>query len=146
MRSDRIFGLVTLIVALAFIASATQIQTSFLVDPLGPKAFPIIIGVLLVIASLWPIARPDDDPQWPTRSRALKILVCLVVLFGYAFFLRDIGFVPATAIAAGLISYQIRGNIVGAAIIGVGLSVTIFVVFYYLLGLGLKAWPAYLMS
>ncbi|MBE9555618.1 MAG: tripartite tricarboxylate transporter TctB family protein [Proteobacteria bacterium] len=146
MKSDRIFGLITLVVALAFIASATQIQTSFLVDPLGPKAFPIMIGAVLVIASLWPIARPDADPEWPTWPRAAKIAICVLVLFGYAFFLRDLGFVLSTAIAAGLISYQIRARAIAAAMIGGILSVSIFVIFKFLLGLGLKAWPAYLMS
>jgi putative tricarboxylic transport membrane protein len=53
MSSDRIFGLVTLFVALAFIASATQIQASFLADPVGPKTFPIIIGIVAAI-SPWP--------------------------------------------------------------------------------------------
>lgn len=146
MKSDRVFGLITLVVALAFIASATQIQLSFFVDPLGPKAFPMAIGVLLAIASLWPIARPDPDPEWPVRARLLKIGASLVVLVGYAYFLDSLGFVPATAIAAGLISYQIRGNAIGAALTGAAISVGLFVVFRYFLGLGLFAWPKFLFS
>ena len=39
--SDRLFGLVIIAVALGFIASAAQIQQSFLTDPVGPKTFPI---------------------------------------------------------------------------------------------------------
>ena len=44
VKSDRIFGLVVLVVALAYIASATQIETSFLADPVGPKPFPSELG------------------------------------------------------------------------------------------------------
>ena len=41
--------LVATLVALAYIASATQIQTSFLTDPVGPKTFPILVGVVAAI-------------------------------------------------------------------------------------------------
>lgn len=57
MASDRIFGLVALMVALAYVASATQIQTSFLSDPIGPKAFPILVGAVAAICSLVLIVR-----------------------------------------------------------------------------------------
>jgi len=52
MFSDRIFGLVVLMAALAFIASATQIQTSFMSDPVGPKAFPMIVGAIAGLLGL----------------------------------------------------------------------------------------------
>lgn len=143
MKSDRILGLVCLTVALAYIASATQIQTSFIVDPLGPKAFPIIVGAILAISSLAMILKPDADPAWPSGKRALKIAAALAVLVGYAFVLGDLGFIPATAIAASLISYQIKSNAKIAAIIGVSLSVGLFFIFKTLLGLGLKAWPRF---
>ena len=53
MASDRIFGLVAALVALAYIVSATSIQTSFLSDPVGPKVFPIAIGVIAMLCSLY---------------------------------------------------------------------------------------------
>ncbi|MEH0072322.1 hypothetical protein V6L77_21940 [Pannonibacter sp. Pt2-lr] len=40
MKGDRIFGLVMIIVALGYLLSATQIETSFLSDPIGPRVFP----------------------------------------------------------------------------------------------------------
>ena len=45
--SDRIFGGIGLLLAAFYIWQATLIQDSFISDPLGPKAFPIIIGVVL---------------------------------------------------------------------------------------------------
>ena len=44
--SDRIFGLIIAVVALAFFASATQLEQPFFADPLGPKAFPYLISVV----------------------------------------------------------------------------------------------------
>ncbi len=42
MASDRIFGLICLAISVFYVFSAFQIQTSFLSDPVGPKAFPIL--------------------------------------------------------------------------------------------------------
>ena len=45
LRSDRIFGLVMIVVALGYILSAFQIQTSFMADPVGAKTFPIAVAI-----------------------------------------------------------------------------------------------------
>ena len=65
MASDRIFGLVVLMVALAYGASATQIQTSFLVDPVGPRMFPYLITGVAGICGFFLLVRPDPEPEWP---------------------------------------------------------------------------------
>ncbi len=146
MASDRIFGLVTLFVALGFIASATQIQTSFLSDPVGPKTFPILIGVVAALSSLVMIVRPDPDPDWPVTRTWGALLVAVVVLLGYAFALKPFGFIVPTAIAAGILSYQISLNPRTALFAGAGLSVGLFVVFKFVLGLGLFAFPRSMMG
>ncbi|MEO1306980.1 MAG: tripartite tricarboxylate transporter TctB family protein, partial [Pseudomonadota bacterium] len=65
IKSDRIFGLVIVIGALAYVAGATQIQSSFLSDPVGPRAFPIGIGLVAAICGLVMMWQPDPDPEWP---------------------------------------------------------------------------------
>ena len=65
MASDRIFGLVMLFLALAYMASASQIQTSFLADPVGPRAFPLLVGGVAALSCLVMILRPEPDPDWP---------------------------------------------------------------------------------
>jgi putative tricarboxylic transport membrane protein len=141
MTSDRIFGLVVLCVALAFIASAFQIQTSFLSDPVGPKSFPVIIGSIAAICALFMIVRPDPDPQWPGLATFAALTIAVVVLVGYAYALKPLGFIVPTLIAASVLSYQLRPRALPALVTGVGLSIGLFVLFKFVLGLGLFAFP-----
>ena len=139
--SDRLFGLIVLFVALAYIASATQIQTSFLTDQVGPKAFPILVGIVSAIASLVMIIRPDDDPEWPASRSLLALFFTVVALSGYAYALKPLGFILPTAVAAAFISYQISHRPLPAILTGVTLSIGLFILFRYALGLGLVPFP-----
>ncbi len=141
MASDRIFGLIVLFVALGYIASATQIQTSFLSDPVGPKAFPILVGAVAAISALVLIFRPDPDPNWPRLATFGALLIAVIVLVLYAYALKPFGFMLPTAFAAGILSYQISPRAGPAAITGVGLSIVLFLLFKYALGLGLVPFP-----
>lgn len=139
--SDRIFGLVITILALAYIASAYQLQTPFLSDPVGPKPFPYIVGSVIVLSGLTIMLRPDEEPVWPGAITFVKIAVALLVMVAYAYTLRPLGFLIPTAIAAGVLSYQISPRAGPAALTGVGLSVGLFVIFKYVLDLGLVPFP-----
>ena len=141
MKSDRLFGLVTLFVALAYIASATQIQTSFLSDPVGPKAFPIIIGIIAALSALVLIVRPDDDPDWPAAKTFGALGIAVIVLIAYAYALKPLGFIIPTAIAASILSFQISPKPRNAVLAGTGLSIGLFVLFRFVLGLGLIGFP-----
>ena len=140
-KSDRIFGLFILVVALAYIASATQIEISFLPDPVGPKTFPILIGLVAAVSAVVMIIRPDEDPNWPVLRRFGALGVTVVVLVAYAFLLKPLGFLLPTALAAAFLSYQLSPRLVPAILAGIGLSIGLFVIFKYALGLGLFPFP-----
>ena len=146
MMSDRIFGLVVLLVALAYIAGATQIQTSFLSDPVGSKTFPIIIGSIAGLCGLLMMFRPDPDPEWPASRTLFALLIAVAVLVAYAYSLKPFGFIIPTAITASILSYQLSPRVVPAAIAGTGLSVGLFIVFKFALGLGLIPFPKGLLG
>lgn len=141
MASDRIFGAVVTLVALAYVASAMQIQTSFLADPVGPKTFPIIVGSVAAFCGILVALKPDEEPEWPGLATLGMLVIAVVVLVGYAYALKPLGFLIPTAITAAILSYQISPRPVPAVIAGVGLSVGLFVIFKFALGLGLVALP-----
>lgn len=146
MASDRIFGLVVVIGALAFFAGALSIQTSFMSDPLGPRVFPILISGASLLCGLAMLARPDPDPEWPARAAWMSMSVALVVLVAYAYTIVPLGFLIPTAIASAAIGYLIEPKAVQSMVMGAALSVILFVIFKYGLGLGLFAFPRALMG
>ena len=146
MVSDRIFGAVATLVALAYIASATQIQTGFLADPVGPRTFPILIGAVAALCGMVIAIRPDPDPEWPELATLGALALSVVVLIGYAYALKPLGFLIPTALAAGFLSYQIQSKLNTAIFAGIGLSFGLFVIFKFALGLSLIALPKALMG
>ncbi|MDO5605823.1 MAG: tripartite tricarboxylate transporter TctB family protein [Paracoccus sp. (in: a-proteobacteria)] len=141
MRGDRIFGLVMIFVALGYILSARNIQTSFMTDPVGPRVFPYLIGVATILCSLVMVLRPDPDAEWPVGGTLARLGVALAVLLGYAYIIDDAGFIAPTILASGIISYLINPRPVAAALTGLGLGIGLFVLFKTVLGLGLRGLP-----
>ncbi|WP_417626342.1 tripartite tricarboxylate transporter TctB family protein [Pararhodobacter aggregans] len=141
IKADRIFGLVMMLVALGYLFSATHIQTSFLSDPVGPRVFPYMIGGAVILCSLVLVIRPDANADWPGLRTILQLAIALAVLIGYASAVRPLGFIIPTAVAAGVLSYQINPKPVSALLTGIGLSVGLFVLFKMILGLGLVGFP-----
>ena len=146
MSSDRIFGLIAAVVALAYIASSTQIKSGFMTDPVGPKGFPLLVGGVAAVCAMFMVFKPDENPTWPGLRTLGSLLFSVVVLVCYAYALKPLGFLVPTALAAGILSYQITPGIKSAFAAGVGLSAILFVIFKYALGLGLYAFPKWLIG
>lgn len=141
MNSDRILGSVALVVAVALFAAATQVQEAFFPNPLGSKAFPMAVAIVMGISGIFILFKPDPSPDWPAPRRFFAIGFALVVLVAYAYSLPIGGFIITTMIAAGIVSYLIRPNVLTAALTGIGLSGGLFIIFKFALKLGLQAWP-----
>ncbi|WBU58083.1 tripartite tricarboxylate transporter TctB family protein [Paracoccus sediminicola] len=142
IRGDRIFGAVMIVVALGYILSARAIQTSFMSDPVGPRLFPYMIAGVMIICSLVMILRPDPDAEWPAGPMVLQLGIALAVLVAYAYSIGPLGFIIPTAFASGVLSWQIGGRPLRAAITGIGLGIGLWVLFRLVLGLGLRGLPA----
>lgn len=139
--SDRIFGGIGLLLAILFVWAAFHIELSFISDPVGPRTFPIIVAVVMALASLVIIIKPDAAPQWPRAARLLEIAVAAGVMVAYAMALPIVGFLFATAIAAAFLTWRLGTTPVWSVISGVLTSVGIYVVFHLILGLSLARGP-----
>lgn len=139
--SDRIFGAVCVLLSIFYVWVATGIDLPFLADPVGPRAFPYIIGGLLFVGGIYPIIRPDEEPVWPVKRAWLEIAFAVAIMVAYAMVLRELGFVASTALASGLLSWRLGATPVKAAIAGISIAVGIYVCFHLILGLSLARGP-----
>ncbi|PRY75505.1 putative tricarboxylic transport membrane protein [Yoonia maritima] len=139
--SDRIFGVVGILLAVSFAFAALAIEESFLSDAVGPKAFPLIVAAVLGISSLVIALKPDAAPEWPSLDRLVEIGAAAVVMVLYAELLPVIGFVIATALAATYLTWRLGSGPIASVVTGLGTSVGIYVVFHLVLGLSLARGP-----
>lgn len=139
--SDRIFGVIGLLLAIGFTFAALAIEESFLSDAVGPKAFPLIVAAVLGLSSIVIALRPDAAPDWPSLGRLAEILAAVVVMILYAQLLPEIGFVFATALAATYLTWRLGSGPIASVLTGVGTSVGIYVIFHLVLGLSLARGP-----
>jgi len=139
--SDRIFGGFGLLLAIFYIWAATIIKDSFMVDVVGPRAFPYIVGTVLAISSLYFILRPDDEPSWPIFRDLAEILVAAAMMFLYAWALPEVGFLISTVFATAYLTWRLGTKPLWSLVTGVLTSVGIYVVFHLILGLSLAKGP-----
>ncbi|MCB1343387.1 MAG: tripartite tricarboxylate transporter TctB family protein [Pseudooceanicola sp.] len=139
--SDRIFGAVGLLLAAFYIWAASIIPDSFMIDVIGPRTFPYIVGAIVAICSLVFILRPDAEPAWPGMQAFAEILFAAAALMLYAWVLPEIGFVISTVFATAYLTWRLGSPPLGSVITGVLTSGGIYLVFHTILGLSLARGP-----
>ncbi len=145
MTTDRIFGAVVTLVALAFIVSAYNS---------GRKHFRPgrAEGLSHHRRHRHDPVRRDAGSQARSGTGLaggtdlLALGVATVVLVGYAYALKPLGFLLPTAIAAAVLSYQISPARCPPFSPGSACRVGLFIIFKYALGLSLFALPRSLIG
>ncbi|GBO83399.1 tripartite tricarboxylate transporter TctB family protein [Marinobacter salsuginis] len=137
---DRILGLGLLVLAVAYGWAAQQWPEPFGgAETVGPETFPTMLAVVLVAGSLYLMIKPDPDAQWPIGKSAFELMVSLVVLVVYTLLLEPLGFVIATTLAVGTLSWRMGAAPKPAFLTGLLSAVVVFVLFNYGLSLSLPA-------
>jgi putative tricarboxylic transport membrane protein len=137
---DRILGLGLLVLAVAYGWVAQQWPEPFGgAETVGPETFPTILSVVLVAGSLYLMIKPDPDAQWPLGKSALELVISVVVLVVYAMVLEPLGFIIATTLAVGSLSWRMGAAPKRAFLTGLASAIVVFVLFNYGLSLSLPA-------
>lgn len=137
--SDRIVGVLLFILAVGYGLQAGAFETMILTDPLGPAVFPQLLAILLGLASIYLIVRPDPGAQWPRGLALLHFCLTVIVLVIYAFVLEPVGFVVATFVALAVLAVQLGTRLVPAVVMGLLASFGLYATFDLFLGLPLPA-------
>ena len=112
-----------------------------MVDVVGPRAFPYIVGTVLGICSLYFILRPDDEPAWPLFRDFTEIVFAAAVMLLYAWMLPEFGFLISTVFATAYLTWRLGTKPLWSLVTGVLTSGGIYVVFHLILGLSLAKGP-----
>lgn len=135
--SDRVAGVILLLVAIWYSIEASTLKSSILSDNLGPSAFPLFLGILLGILSLYMIIKPDVDPQWPDRSGWIRMGLIILSFIVYAYIMEPFGFVIATTFEMVSLAYVFKGPRIKSVVTGFLFSLFLFGLFSYVLSLSL---------
>ncbi len=135
--TDRIVGALLFALAVAYGLAGRGYTSAFASGPLGPSAFPLLLAGFLGVTSLILIFRPDPGAPLPHGLALAKQALAVLTLVAYAFVLVPVGFIPATAVAIVVLALQLGATRRNAIILGVAMSVFLFGLFDWVLGLPL---------
>jgi putative tricarboxylic transport membrane protein len=140
--SDRIFAGIWLLLCIAGLFIAWQIQSEYSYEPVGPRPFPLGIIALMALCALALLLRHPDVVDWPRRHVLQKLLTMVIVLLMYAWGFEWLGFPVATAILTLVIGILFGATLPAAGISGAILGVALWYAFDRLLDvtLPLGAW------
>ena len=136
--SDRLTGLVLFGLAVWYGVTARGFE-AVIGDPLGPAVFPIVLAVPLGLLSLYVLARPDPEPDWPRGRPLLKQGLAVVAFVAYAYLLEPLGFLVATTLGTAALAVLLGARAWHAGAIGAAAAVVLFVLFDQLFSLPLPA-------
>lgn len=139
--SERIFSVIVFAVSLLMMWAATLIQESFIQDPLGPKAFPMLISGLMAVSAIVMFAKPDAEPEWPRLFKWLELGSTVIVMVAYAQFLPIAGFVLSTFCATTFLCWRLGASARQAAQGGISIALGIYFLFQFALGINLARGP-----
>jgi putative tricarboxylic transport membrane protein len=98
---QRIFAAALLLVCIGLALMAWPYQAAFSYEPVGPRAFPLLMLGLMGLALLYMLFRPtpivhsEEDPQLD-RETLQKIGICVVLLLVFAGTFEPLGFIVAS--------------------------------------------------
>lgn len=129
----RLFSAIWLVFCAWLAVIAWGFQAPFAYDPVGPRAYPLLLLALMGAGSLWLVIKPgvfDHQLHVPTVVRSA---LCVLVLLAYALLFEPLGFVISTSLAAFCLGLLYTGRPVHCAISGVLMGVLLYGLFDYLL-------------
>lgn len=101
MLLQRIFASVLLLACLGLALMAWPYQAAFSYEPVGPRAFPLLMLGLMSVALLYMVFRPapikhsEDEPPLD-RETLTKIGICVVLLLVFAGTFEPLGFIVSS--------------------------------------------------
>ena len=129
----RLFAASWLLLCAILAVLAWGFQAPFSYDPVGPRAYPLLLLSLMAAASLWLIYKPGMVEQHLNLQSVKRALLCIFALLAYALLFETLGFVISTALGTFVLGLLFTGRPLPCAISGVLMGVVLYSLFDVLL-------------
>ena len=131
--SDRILGAVCIAVGAGMAWAAQDYAATISYEPVGPRAFPLLLAALMAASGLWLVLRPSLGAV-NFRSVPWTAIVLSAVAIGfYALLFQALGFTLATTLMAVPVGMAFGGSWKQAVASGAGLGIVLYFMFDKLL-------------
>lgn len=144
---DRYASIAFLLVGLLFVVESQKISNSAYGSSVGPKIFPMWLGIILLILSLrllYETFKYKTEESDKTKLQYKKFAIIFFSAILYAFVLEKIGYVISTFVFL-LIAFQTmeRGRYISTILIAAIFSFGVYYFFAEFLGGSLPGFPVF---
>ncbi len=131
--SDRFLGAICVALAAAMAWAARDYVAPISYEPVGPRAFPLLLAAVLAIGGGWLVVKPSTHSAGLSQAplKALGLMAIAVVIYALVF--EMLGFTLATIAMTVPVSIAFGGNWRQSLIGGLGLGVALYILFDKLL-------------
>jgi len=133
MNSDRLLGLAAIAMAAAMTVAAWGYAAPVEYEPVGPRAFPLLLAALLAMAGAWLAIKPGRHVDLLRGAQSGVIAFCAASIVVYGIVFQLLGFVVATALMALPVGRIFGGTWKQCLLTGVGMGLVLYVLFDKLL-------------
>ena len=127
--SDRILGAACIAVGAAMAWAAKDYAAPISYEPVGPRAFPLLLAALLAIGGAWLLVRPGANDRWLHEVPLRPLAGVIVAVFVYVLLFQWLGFTLATIVMAVPVGMAFGGSLLQSLGGGVGLGLVAFFLF-----------------
>ncbi|MCV4339571.1 tripartite tricarboxylate transporter TctB family protein [Pseudomonas capsici] len=134
MVLQRIFAAVLLLVCAGLTLMAWPYQAPFSYEPVGPRAFPLLMLGLMGLALLYllfrptPIVHSEDEPPLD-RETLIKIGTCIALLLVFAGLFEPLGFILSSILIGIPMARLYGGRWVPSIVVVTLMSVGLYLLF-----------------
>lgn len=137
--NNRILGVAALLVAAFMAWHAHDLQAPVSYEPIGPRAFPLIIAAVMALCGLRLVLQGGGQAEANPPGANLRIAAFFLVLVGYALIFEGAGFIVATTLMSALVGRLFGGRWLPSVLGGLVLGVALYFLFDRVLDVVLPA-------
>lgn len=129
---QRILALVLILLCAGLAIAAWQYEAAYSYEPVGPRAFPLLLIGLLAAGALYLLLQPVESSGTSERvdvGMVVSVCLCVVMLTIYATLFEVAGFLISSTLFAVCFARLYGGTWRNSTIVGVVIAVSLYLLF-----------------